>query len=64
MEEMKLPYVSKELVDYLRETYSLPMVLRTVQSQSSNADMALGALNGINYVIENLEGLVKQQEGD
>ncbi|WP_308546206.1 hypothetical protein [uncultured Selenomonas sp.] len=62
-EEMKIPYVSKELCQYLRETYTLPMVLH--QSVNvKNADIAMGIMYGINTIIERLEAIQAQQEED
>lgn len=60
-EEMKIPYVSKELCQYLRETYTLPMVLHQ-SFNVKNADIAMGLLYGINTIIERLEAIQAQQE--
>lgn len=62
-EEMKIPYVSKELCQYLRETYTLPMVLQQ-SFNVKNADIAMGLLYGINTIIERLEAIQAQQEED
>lgn len=63
-EEMKIPYVSKELCEYLRETYSLPNALHMVNQADSPASAmgAMGVIYGINSVIERLEAVVAQQE--
>lgn len=60
-EEMKIPYVSKEVCKYLRDTYTLPMVLDLVYP-SKNADIAMGIMFGINLLIERLEAIQVQQE--
>ncbi len=60
-EEMKIPYVSKELCEYLRETYSLPNTLHMVNQADSPAS-AMGVIYGINSVIERLEAIQVQQE--
>lgn len=60
-EEMKIPYVSKELCQYLRDTYTLPMVLHQ-SSNVKNADIAMGLMYGINAIIERLEAIQAQQE--
>lgn len=60
-DEMKIPYVSKEICKYLRETYNLPMVLNQVVT-AKNADLAMGIMLGINEVIERLEAITVQQE--
>ena len=66
--EMRIPYVSKEICRYLRDTYSLPNVLtdtgtgRTMGVQDSS--FTLGIMVGVNKAIERLEAIVAQQEGD
>lgn len=60
-EEMKIPYVSKEVCKYLRDTYTLPMVLDLVHP-AKNADIAMGTMFGINLLIERLEAIQIQQE--
>ena len=62
-EEMKIPYVSKELCQYLRETYTLPMVLHQ-SFNVKNADIAMGLMYGIDTIIERLEAIQAQQEED
>lgn len=62
-DEMKVPYVSKELCEYLRETYNLPTVLSGIASDCSG-DTAVGYLIGVNTVIERLEAIQVQQEED
>lgn len=64
-EEMKIPYVSKELCEYLRNIYSLPNVLYDVTGKmesSADSAMALGMMVGINMTIERLEAIQAQQE--
>ena len=67
-EEMRVPYVSKELCMYLRKTYSLPNVLHSLGAidiaKEGQAASALGVAMGINSVIERLEAINAQQEGD
>lgn len=60
-DEMRIPYVSKEICKYLRETYNLPVVLNQVVT-AKNADIAMGMMLGINEVIERLEAITIQQE--
>lgn len=65
--EMKIPYVSKEVCEYLRNTYSLPNVLYQVVGKvegTEDSAFALGMMMGINMVLERLEAIVAQQEGD
>lgn len=60
-EEMKIPYVSKEVCKYLRNTYTLQAVLNSVHN-TKNADIAMGIAYGINEIIERLEAIQVQQE--
>lgn len=62
-DEMKVPYVSKELCEYLRKTYNLPTVLHNVNAEYTG-DEAVGYLVGVNEVIERLEAIQVQQEED
>lgn len=64
-EEMKIPYVSKEICEYLRNTYSLPNVIYQIAGKVEGAEdsaLALGMMMGINMLIERLEAVVAQQE--
>ena len=60
-EEMKIPYVSKDVCQYLRDTYTLPMVIDLVYP-AANSDIAMGIMYGINMLIERLEAIQVQQE--
>ena len=60
-EEMKIPYISKEVCQYLRDTYTLPVVINLVHP-ADNADIAMGIMYGINILIERLEAIQIQQE--
>ena len=65
--EMKIPYVSKEVCEYLRNIYNLPNVLYQVAGKVEGTEayvLALGMMMGINMTIERLEAIVAQQEGD
>lgn len=64
-DEMKVPYISKELCEYLRDVFSLPHVLHAVMSSNptkGDGDMVVGYMTGVNMVIERLEALQVQQE--
>ena len=65
-DEMKIPYVSKELCAYLREVYSLRTVIHALEACNAeeNAHMSLGFLAGINSIVERLEAIQAQQEED
>ena len=65
--EMKIPYVAKEVCEYLRSIYNLPNVLYQVAGKAEGTEdysLALGMMMGINMTIERLEAIVAQQEGD
>lgn len=64
--EMKIPYVSKAVCEYLRNIYNLPNVLYQVvgKIEAEDSAFALGMMMGINTTIERLEAIVAQQEGD
>lgn len=61
-DEMKIPYVPKEVCKYLRDTYTLPSVLLMCASTAKNAELSLGFMAGVNEVIERLEAITVQQE--
>jgi hypothetical protein len=69
-EEMKIPYVSKELCEYLRRTFTLQACLSggvpelLTRSPNVNNDCLIGCLAGINATIERLEAINRQQEED
>ena len=63
-DEMKIPYVSKEICKYLRETYSLPALLCMCTSTKKSADVSLGFMLGVNEVIARLEAITVQEEND
>lgn len=63
-DEMRIPYVSKELCEYLRETYTMPSVLHMVlkNEKMKSSDMTVGFMMGINSIMERLEAIQIQQE--
>lgn len=61
-EEMKIPYVSKEVCEYLRNNYNLSNVIYQVMGKVEDSAFALGRIVGINTVIEYLEAIAAQQE--
>lgn len=60
-DEMKIPYVSKELCKYLRDTYTLQYMLNALKDTNS-AEGFLGIMYGVNTIIERLEAIQVQQE--
>ncbi len=62
--ERDIPYVSKELCEYLRERFSLQNILH-LHRDEGNAERALGAMIGANALIETLEEIqIRQEEND
>lgn len=60
----RIPYVSKELCEYLRERYIFPVVLDEATGEKINANTSLGYMKGVNAVLEYLEALQREQEGE
>ena len=60
-DEMKIPYVSKELCVYLRERFSLQNIARDFDDKAP-ADRILGSIAGVNNIIETLEEIQLMQE--
>ena len=56
IDEMRKPFIPKELCLYLRTIYSMPNCLRD--------KLTMEEMRGINMVLSYLEYLVKEQEGD
>lgn len=62
-DDVRIPYVSKELCEYLRGTHSLPFMLNKIKRGSTaTADYKLGYLDGLNDIIDYLEAIQIQQE--
>lgn len=57
-----IPYVSKELCEYLRNRYTFPVVLDEATGEKINANTSLGYMKGVNAVLEFLEALQREQE--
>ena len=62
--ERDIPYVSKALCVYLRERFSLQNIIRDIDNDDP-AERIVGALAGINTIIEALEEIqIMQEERD
>lgn len=59
--ERDIPYVSKELCEYLRERFSLQNIARDFDDKAP-ADRILGSIAGVNNIIETLEEIQLMQE--
>ncbi len=62
-EDNRIPYVSKELCEYLRQELSLSSLL-VKMGHNLNGDRALGFMTGVNMVLELLEAIQIRQEED
>lgn len=62
-EDNRIPYVSKELCEYLRHELSLSSLLVKMKG-NLNGDRALGFMTGVNMVLELLEAIQIRQEED
>lgn len=62
--ELKRPMVSKELIDYLRATYSVDLLMdiNNINKTIRNNDEHIGFLKGIQEVITRLDVLRKERE--
>lgn len=61
--DRQIPYVSKELCDYLRECYSLQNMLSIKEfDKPKMSKVALGYMHGVDAVISMLEGIYREQE--
>lgn len=60
-EERQIPYVSKELCEYLRSVWDAPTLLSWGDNTVDPA-LVLGYAKGVNTLIEYLEALQREQE--
>ncbi len=62
--ERDIPYVSKELCEYLRERFSLQNIVHDIEGEE-RAERILGSIAGVNSIIETLEEIqIRQEEND
>ena len=62
--ERDIPYVSKELCEYLRERFSLQNIVHDIGGEK-RAERILGSIAAINSIIETLEEIqIMQEEND
>ncbi|MEQ2869337.1 hypothetical protein AAAV92_10820 [Selenomonas noxia] len=62
--ERDIPYVSKELCEYLRERFSLQNIVHDIEGEK-RAERILGSIAGVNSIIETLEEIqIRQEEND
>lgn len=60
--ELNIPYVDKKLVNYLKEVYSTKDLLN--MTKYDNAEVSIGFMSGVIDVLDRLEGIVREQEGE
>ena len=63
MTERRLPFVDKSITSYLKITYDIPYLLEQIRDAPS-ADRALGRIEGIQTVIDRLQAIQRENEGD
>lgn len=63
-EELKVPFVDKKIVEYLKDTYSTSNMLYEVNRRYTelNDSRAIGFMEGVNEVIYRLNAIVSRQE--
>lgn len=61
-EELKVPYIDKRIVEYLKGVYNLRDTLNMTVNE--NANLQVGFMYGVQHVIDRLDAIVKRQEGD
>lgn len=63
-EELKIPFVDKKIVEYLKDTYSASEMLYEVDRRYTglNDSRAIGFMEGVNEVISRLNNIVWSQE--
>lgn len=61
-EELKVPYIDKRIVEYLKGVYNLRDTLNMTVNEEAN--LQVGFMYGVQHVIDRLDAIVKRQEGD
>ena len=61
-EELKVPYIDKRIVEYLKSVYNLRDTLNMTVNEDAN--LQVGFMYGVQHVIDRLDAIVKRQEGD
>ena len=63
-EELRVPFIDKKIVEYLKDTYSASELLYTINKRYTrlNDSRAIGFMEGVNEVISRLNGIVLMQE--
>lgn len=67
MDDEKFPFVDKRVVEYLEKTYTMKFCVNKCISNMDTeieGDFALGYMAGVVEIIDRLNAIVRQQEGD
>ena len=60
---MRIPFIDKQVVEYLKEIYSLENIVPQL-TRLSNDGNKVGFVLGVQEVLGRLTAIVKEQEGD
>ena len=60
-EELKAPYISDELIEYIKESYTIDDLMYTA-NMLSNAEEKIGFIRGVLFVINALKAIHEEQK--
>lgn len=60
-DDLKIPYVSQEIVDYLDNVFDLDSM---INKPTDSAECMIGTMRGIRLVVNHLRSLREQREDD
>lgn len=60
MDELNEPYISEELIEYLKEVFDINYLLSITEDKDS--DFSMGFIRGTLYIINHLDVLREEQE--
>lgn len=60
-DDLKTPYVSHELVEYLDNVFDLDTM---INKQTDSAECMIGVMRGVRLVVNHLRSLSEQREDD
>ena len=67
MEEEKIPFVDKHVVEYLEKTYTMKSCVDkclSVNITNIDGNFSLGYMAGVLEVLDRLNAIIRQQEGE
>lgn len=62
MDIYKIPFVDVRVVNYLKDHYTLDTLLDRTDGEEAN--FTIGFMNGVQEVINHLDAIVREQEGE